>query len=329
MREGYGSKSGVLRHCVYLLEACVLLRELRRRQVQHVHAHFGTNGTDVVMLARLLGGPPYSFTVHGPEEFDDAPVISLREKIQHAAFVVAISSYGRSQLYRLCDHTRWPDIHVVRCGVPAEYGAAVAQVVDSSHRLVCVGRLCEQKGQLLLIEAAAQLRQRRIRFELVLVGDGPMRKELETLVRHHQLESQVTFAGWCTGAEVRQQLLAARALVLPSFAEGLPVVLMESLAMQRPVVTTFIAGIPELVDADCGWIVPAGSVSRLAEALEDALQLPIDRIQEMGRKGAERVRRQHDVQQEAQRLAELFREAISGRPSVGAKSLSQSHRLVD
>jgi glycosyltransferase involved in cell wall biosynthesis len=312
IRQGYGSKSGVLRHLAYLAEACVLQRALRSREVPHVHAHFGTNGAQVVMLSRLLGGPTYSFTVHGPEEFDDAPIISLRDKIQHAAFVVAVSSFGRSQLYRLCDHAHWDHIHVVRCGIPPNYADCAAAVAESAGRLVCVGRLCEQKGQLLLIEAVLRLQQQGADFELVLVGDGPLRGELESLVQQYELQSRVKFAGWCSGEEVRRYLASARAVVLPSFAEGLPVVLMEALAMQRPVVTTYIAGIPELVDETCGWIVPAGSVERLTAALSDVLHTSRDRLQQMGRCGAERVRRQHDVQQEAARLADLFRKTILG-----------------
>lgn len=312
IRLGYGSKSGVLRHLAYLAEACLLRSELRARNVQHVHAHFGTNGAHVAMLSRLLGGPTYSFTVHGPEEFDDAPIIALREKIRHAAFVVAVSSFGRSQLYRLSDHANWDRIHVVHCGIPRDYGAS-ASAISSTRRFVCVGRLCEQKGQLLLVEAVHRLQQEGLDCELVLVGDGPLRGELESLVRRNALQRCVTFAGWCSGEEVRRHLLAARALVLPSFAEGLPVVLMEALAMQRPVVTTFIAGIPELVDAECGWIIPAGSVARLANALRDVLDTSPEQLQRMGRTGSERVRRQHDVPTEAARLADLFRQVVLGQ----------------
>lgn len=312
LRQGYSSKSGLAKHLVYLSEACVLRRWLQRRQIQHVHAHFGTNGTHVVMLARLLGGPPYSFTVHGPEEFDDAPIISLRDKIRQAEFVVAVSSYGRSQLYRLCDRSRWSRVHVVRCGLPRDYGQAARPFAGHGRRLVCVGRLCEQKGQLLLVEAARCLQQRGVEFQLTLVGDGPLRAELETRIRQYQLTQHVSITGWCSGDEVRNQVLAARALVLPSFAEGLPVVLMEALALQRPVITTFIAGIPELVDRDCGWLIPAGCVESLTAALQDALEASPERIQQLGRLGAQRVQAHHDVQQEAARLAALFRQSIGG-----------------
>jgi glycosyltransferase involved in cell wall biosynthesis len=309
LRQGYGSKSGWLRHLAYLLEACTLQRWLRQLEVSHVHAHFGTNGAQVAMMSRLLGGPAYSFTVHGPEEFDDAPIIALKDKIRHASFVVAISSFGRSQLYRLCQHSHWPRIHVVRCGIPQDYGVMANDADAAGRRLVCVGRLCEQKGQLLLIEAAHRLLRRGIDFEVVLVGDGPMRAELESLIDRYGLSQRVQITGWCSGDEVRQQLLSARALVLPSFAEGLPVVLMEAMAMRRPVITTFIAGIPELVDSDCGWLIPAGSVDHLTEVLMEALRTPGERIREMGRRGAEKVRQHHDVNQEASRLAELFRQS--------------------
>ena len=220
LRQGYGSKSGLLRHLIYLVEACTLQRWLRQLEVQHVHAHFGTNGAQVVMLSHLLGGPSYSFTVHGPEEFDDAPMIALKDKIRYAAFVVAISSFGRSQLYRLCEHSRWPRIHVVRCGIPQDYGRLSTDPDAPGHRLVCVGRLCEQKGQLLLIEAAHRLQQRGVDFELVLVGDGPMRGELESLIHQYGLDQHVHITGWCSGDEVRQQLLSARGACPAQFCRG-------------------------------------------------------------------------------------------------------------
>ena len=133
------------------------------------------------------------------------------------------------------------------------------------RRLVCVGRLCEQKGQLLLIEAARLLAERGTKFELVLAGDGEMRGEIEALIAKYRLTDTVRITGWISSDEVRAEILAARALVLPSFAEGLPVVIMEAMALRRPVITTFVAGIPELIQhGEHGWLVPAGDLESLA-----------------------------------------------------------------
>jgi glycosyltransferase involved in cell wall biosynthesis len=263
------------------------------------------------MLCRALGGPPYSFTVHGPEEFDKAEALALTEKIKRAAFVVAISSFGKSQLYRWCEHEQWSKIQVIHCGVDDMFLTQAPIPVPDQPRLVCVGRLCEQKGHLLLLEAAGQLVAEGLSFMLVLVGDGPLRTEIETMITRLGLQDHVEITGWASNSEVHQHILASRAMVLPSFAEGLPVVVMEALALSRPVISTYVAGIPELVEPEiCGWLVPPGSVEALTNAMRTALQLPVEKLEQMGRVGAFRVAQQHDAAIEASILAALFRSNI-------------------
>jgi glycosyltransferase involved in cell wall biosynthesis len=307
-RIGMRSERGILRNFAYLAEACSLVEELERAGVDHVHAHFGTNSAAVAMLAHVLGGPTYSFTAHGPEEFDKPDLIALRDKIAHAAFVVGVSSFGRSQLYRYCPAQEWSKVHVVRCGVDASYVDAPPTPVPDVPRLLSVGRLSEQKGQLLLVEAAALLKREGRTFQLVLVGDGPLRGEIEAIIAREGLGQHVQISGWASGDEVRRAIEQARAFVLPSFAEGLPVVLMEALARGRPVITTYIAGIPELVESGVhGWLVPAGSVEAVAEAMRKALDTPVEQLSEMGRRGHQRVREMHDADSNARALLELFR----------------------
>jgi len=189
----------------------------------------------------------------------------------------------------------------------ASYLSAETTPVPDVARLVCVGRLCEQKGQLLLVRAAALVRDRGRAFELVLVGDGPLRGAVECEVARLDLGNTVRLLGPLPGERVRQELTAGRAMVLPSFAEGLPVVLMEALAAGRPVVTTYIAGIPELVTPECGWLVPAGAVEPLANAMEAVLNASPATLTTMGKTGALRVAEMHDAATEAGRLAILFR----------------------
>ncbi|WP_456742179.1 glycosyltransferase [Bradyrhizobium sp. USDA 4469] len=266
------------------------------------------------MLVHALGGPPWSFTVHGPEEFDKAQFIALPEKIRRASFVVAISSFGRSQLFRQVAHEQWHKIKIVRCGLePSFYQRNhVSSSLPTAPRLVCVGRLCEQKGQLLLLEATKKLMEAGLKFEVVLAGDGEMRGDLDRLIDTCQLRSVVRITGWITSAEVREQILASRALVLPSFAEGLPVVIMEAMALQRPVISTFVAGIPELVEPnEHGWLVSAGDVDGLAAAMRACLECPGEQIQAMGAKARTKVVRFHDVDHEAAVLAGLFQSAYS------------------
>jgi len=294
-------------HLAYLAEACRIEPWLRVARIQHVHAHFGTNSAEVAMLVHALGGPPWSFTVHGSTAFDKAQFIGLGEKVRRCAFVVATSSYGRSQLYRFVEHQHWPKVQVVHCGLEPAFHAAPVSPPPAVRRLVCVGRLCEQKGQLLLIGAAQRLAAQGVDFELVLVGDGEMRGEIEALIKLYKLQAKVRITGWVSGSEVRGQILAARALVLPSFAEGLPIVIMEAMALRRPVIATFVGGIPELVrPGEDGWLVPAGDVEALVETMRTCLESPPDMITRMGNAARERVLAQHDVDTEVTKLQKLF-----------------------
>jgi len=282
--------------------------------ITHVHAHFGTNSANVAMLVHELGGPSWSFTVHGPEEFDVAPIVGLKEKINRCAFVVAISSYGRSQLYRLLEYDRWGKVHVVACGLDPPFFEVPVLPPPARRRLVCVGRLCEQKGQILLVDAARQLASEGLDFELVLVGDGEMRDHLEALIKRHNLRKQVLIYGWMTNAQVRDEILAARALVLPSFAEGLPIVIMEAMALKRPIISTFVGGIPELVrSGEHGWLVPAGDLASLVAAMRASIEAPPEQLAHMGEIAQKRVLARHSVEVQADRLISLFRHTVGIR----------------
>ncbi|PZV11243.1 MAG: colanic acid biosynthesis glycosyltransferase WcaL [Leptolyngbya sp.] len=304
---GHSSDRGLVYHLAYLAEACVLFRWFNQAKISHVHTHFGTNSATVAMLCHELGGPSYSITVHGPEEFDKPQAISLTEKIERAAFVVSVCSFGRSQLYRWCSHQQWSKIQVIRCGVDEMFLKQPYTPLPSQPRFVCVGRLSEQKGHLLLVEAAGQLAAEGHNFKLVLVGDGPLRGQIESMIHQYHLENHVEITGWATNEQVQQQILAAQVMVVPSFAEGLPVVIMESLALGRPVISTYIAGIPELVQpGKSGWLVPSGSVSALKEAMQVAIHTPLDQLEQMGKTGAKLVAQNHNAETEAKKLATLF-----------------------
>jgi glycosyltransferase involved in cell wall biosynthesis len=305
-RMGWRADRSLPYHWIYLAEACVIAGWMEASGVDHLHAHFGTNPAEVAMLAGLLADKSFSFTVHGPEEFDGPKFIGLPEKIRRSAFVVAISSFGRSQIYRWIDHSQWGKVQVVHCGLDAEFHAENALAPCAAARLVCVGRLCEQKGQLLLLAAMRQVLDRGLVFELVLAGDGEMRPALEALVKQLHLEAHVRITGWISGEQVREEILQSRALVLASFAEGLPVVIMEAMALRRPVLSTFVAGIPELVIAgECGWLFPAGDVDALAQAMQECLAASPSVLDAMGVAARERALARHDIDVEAGKLHRL------------------------
>jgi glycosyltransferase involved in cell wall biosynthesis len=312
LRMGRRSVRPLPYHLIYLAEACRILPWLRSFGATHVHAHFGTNSAEIAMLAHELGGPSYSFTAHGTETVDNAQYIGLDEKIRRSAFVVAVCSFGRSQLYRRVEHPHWPKINVVHCGLETAFHNVEPTPPATIPRLICVGRLCEGKGQLLLLEAARRLARKGIELELVLAGDGEIRADVERLTAQYGLAGKVRITGWISSHRVREEILAARALVLPSFSEGLPVVIMEAMALRRPVLATYVGGIPELVrPGEHGWLFPAGDVDALAAAMEDSLSRTVDELRVMGEASHVRVLEHHSVDVEAAKLAGLLRETAA------------------
>jgi glycosyltransferase involved in cell wall biosynthesis len=298
---------GMIRTLIYLAEACVLLAWFAELRVEHVHTHYATNSATAALLCKIMGGPSYSFTMHGPEEFDAPRATCLREKIRLASFVVAISEFTRSQLYRWADYCDWPKIHVVRVGVSQMFLDHGPVPIPAAPRLVSIGRIVEQKGQAILVQAVARLRERGIDVKMVIIGDGPMRGDVEALIRQLGVSDHIRITGYLSNQGVREELLASRALVLPSFAEGLPGVFFEALALGRPVISTYIAAHPELIEPGVnGWLVPAGAVEPLVDAMAEALTADPSDLERMGQAGAVRVAEQHDVLTQARKLAELL-----------------------
>ncbi len=301
----------------YFAEAALLAQRLTRRGISHVHAHFGTNPAAVARLAARLAPITYSFTVHGPDEFDDPRGLDLRGKIAEAAFVAGVSSFGRGQLMRWASPGDWQRLHVVRCApspsfVPAsETGASPLEFPPAPH-LLCVARLSAQKGLPLLIEAMERIAAHRA-VTLDVIGDGEDRAAIERQIARAGLERRVRLLGWATPEAIRAALQQARALVLPSFAEGLPVVLMEAMASGRPVITTAIAGIPELVDERVGWLVPSGSSDAMAAAIEAALDASPRELAAMGERGRRRVLERHDPDRSAHQLADQLAPLVQAK----------------
>ena len=313
IRFGRRSDRGLLRHIAYLAEACLLRKWLVAAGAAHLHVHFATNPAAVAHFCRILGGPPYSITVHGPEEWDRPEALSLKEKYEGAAFVVAVSDFGCCQVCRWTSPDHWSHFHVIRCGVDEAYLRATPSPVPDTSRLVLVAGLVEQKGHLLLLQALRRVLDAGVEFEMVFAGDGPLRTVLEREVEKLGLGRRVIFAGWQSNEQVREHLRAARALVMPSFAENLPVAMMEALALGRPVIGTYIAGVPELVESGVnGWLVPAGNVEATAAAILRVLRTPVDELTRMGRAGVERVRASHDATTEAAHLRALFESYSTG-----------------
>ncbi len=300
----------VVQHCAYLIEAMAFARRANAADITHVHVHFSTNATSVAMLAHRLGGPPYSFTVHGPDELIDPPALSLAEKAHDATLIVAITDYCRRRIIQDAPDSA-EKVRIVHCGIDVGEFAYKPEP-PAAPRIVCVGRLCHNKGQKHIPAAVAQVRAEFPDIVVDLLGGGEDEALIRAEIEKYGVQNNVVLHGWATGEQVRAGILSARALLLPSYAEGLPIVIMEAFAMGRPVLTTRITGIPELVDSTCGWLFEAGDVDGIAQALRGIMRATPEERAAMGREGRRRVEDRHDVRKSAAALIDTFQAASDG-----------------
>lgn len=294
-------------HLVYLAHAVRILRWLDGSGVTHCHAHFGTNSAEIAALIHALGGPEFSFTAHGAEVFDAPQGHALPVKAEAARAGVTCCGYIASQMMYHIPLEHWPKVEVVHCGLPVASFDQAPAAFPADPVFLSVGRFSPEKGYPILLDAFARVHAERPETRLVMAGDGPLRGAMQDRIDALGLSDAVRITGWVTADEVLGLLREARALVHPSFSEGLPVVIMESMAAYRPVISTYIAGIPELVrDGETGWLVPAGDANALATAMGACADMPDDALMERARAGAERVAARHSVATEAAKLKTLF-----------------------
>ncbi|UUR06954.1 glycosyltransferase family 4 protein [Sphingomonas glaciei] len=299
-----GAKAALL-SLAHLAEAMTLVAELRRRGIAHLHNHFANSGATVGLLASRQAGISWSFTIHGISEFDYPAGLLLGEKIAAASFVACVSYFGRAQAYRLVDNREWEKLSVVRCGLELSELPSPETVARPRLRLILVGRLSPEKGIGGLLRALAAVPATQ-RPDLAVVGDGPMRAELDALVAQLSLGDWIHFLGRLPEAETLTEMARSDVLVLSSFMEGLPIVLMEAMALGKPVIATRVAGVPELVtDGVDGLLFTPSNWDELAEriamlATDDALR------QRLGAAGPARIASEFDINLSAEALRRLF-----------------------
>jgi glycosyltransferase involved in cell wall biosynthesis len=295
----------VLYHFFYLIEALLLGQWMQTQNVQHLHVHFATPAASVGLLVKTVFGYSFSFTVHGPDEFYDATGYNLLEKIIAADFVFCISHYARSQVMKLSPVQAWSKFDICRLGVDTErFIPAVKSKANETCQLLCVGRLTPAKGQAILLESVAQLKQQGITVHLTLVGMGPDEQSLKNYAESLDIVAQVTFTGAVDQDHILAYYNVADMFVLPSFAEGLPVVLMEAMAMEIPCITTTITGIPELIQqGQNGLLVPASDSQSLTQAIKQLAENPALR-QQLGKAGRLKVLSDYELSKNTQYLHE-------------------------
>jgi colanic acid/amylovoran biosynthesis glycosyltransferase len=254
---------GALYQLFYFQEALMLSDYLKSHNIQHLHNHFGDSSGMVAMLASHLSGVGYSITFHGPHIFFEPTLLALREKIKYAKFIVCISHYCKSQLMLFSDVEDWHKLKIVHCGVDVDQYAMplVKPINDLSQpvKLLYVGRLAAEKGVPVLLRSLISLKNDGHRFHLTLLGDGPERTALEMEVKENGLTEMVHFAGFASQETVRDTLQNSDVFILPSFAEGVPVSLMEAMACGVPVIGTNVGGVTELIEHGVSGMVVAPS----------------------------------------------------------------------
>ncbi len=296
---------------MYLTEALMVGVWMEQRQLRHLHAHLGSQAATIALFVKTIHGHGYSITVHGPDEFYNAPGQYLTQKVIAADFICCISHFARSQLMKLSPYDHWSKLEVSRLGVdPQVFSPRPFNPEPGIFEIICVGRLTPAKGQHILIEAVARLRDQGRRLQLRLVGDGEDRASLERQSRRLELENHIIFEGAVNQDRIRELYARADAFAIPSFAEGIPVVLMEAMAMEIPCVTTRITGIPELIEHGRDGLLTAPSdVGGLADAIAKLMDDPQLR-QRLGKNGRQRVLRDYDLSINVERLAGIFQRRL-------------------
>lgn len=301
---GGSSPQRLAAHCAYLGQACMVADWLRASGHDRVHSHFSST---VTMFAAEISETPWSLTIHGPGEFDNVVGFGLAQKVASADRVITISGFARSQVLRWSDPSFWSRVAIVPLGIRlSDYAPPPARVRGSRTEILTVGRLAPVKAQVLLIDAVAALHAEGHAVRLRVVGGGPDREMLETHVRNTGLQQVVEFVGPQPPAEVTRLYAESDIFALPSFAEGVPVVLMEAMAMELPCVASRIMGIPELIDDGVdGVLVKPADVADTVRGLRQLIEDESARSS-LGKAARRRVERDYDIARNVERLADVL-----------------------
>ncbi len=290
----------------------------KKSNVSHIHVHFADDISERAMLASMLSGIPYSFTIHAHDIFIKFRLMD--QKIKFAQFVIAISSYNKKFVKERCHMANENKIHVVHCGVDLKKMAVFKSNGKSESRpfvILSVGRLVETKGFEYLLRACSILLKKGISDVICqIVGHGPLKRQLEDLIVSLGVEGIIRFLGPLPSDKVFTLLKEADLAVLPSVTDkdgnmdGIPVYLMEAMALEKPVISTYISGIPELVKDGAGILVPPGDPRALASAIEKIYYMDVESKRRMGKRGCEIVEMEFNVRKEAKKIKDLFISSI-------------------
>lgn len=318
IRLGGTDVGKIIMNLLYFVEAVLVGCWMEQKNLCHLHVHFATPAATVGLILTKVFPFTFSITVHGPDEFYEVRGYLLEEKIAAAAFICSIGLYARSQLMKLCGAEHWPKIETTPLGVdPDRFLPQPIRSIGSIFEVICVGRLVAAKGQHVLLAAIHKLRDRGRSIRLRLVGDGPERASLEQAARRLGIQDSVIFEGSVNQDQIRALFARADVFALASFAEGIPVVLMEAMAMEIPCVTTWITGVPELIrDSVDGLLVAPSDDLAMADAIARLMD-DSELRRRLGAAGRRRVIDKYNLRPNVGRLAEVFDEYL-GNPRLEA-----------
>lgn len=291
----------------HFVEAILLARLLHNAGASRLHNHFANSGATVGFIAANYSQLPWSLTLHGISETDYPAGPLLAEKLEAASFVACASYFMRAQAMRLVDRSHWRKMAIVRCGIDLKALPKTKPHSDGeSTKLICVGRLSPEKGHFGLLDALALVASEGADFQLIIVGDGPIGADIRQRASELGLLERIRFVGALSESETLTEIAAADVLVLPSLMEGLPVVLIEAMAMRRPVIASRVAGIPELIaDSGTDYLFTPSDWEDLAQKLSALLAARSD-WQSIGEAGYFRVDDEFRIEHTASRMARLF-----------------------
>jgi glycosyltransferase involved in cell wall biosynthesis len=313
IRLGGSDPAKVAMSLFYFVEAAMIAHWMQRKAMDHLHVHFATPAATVALILARMCPIRFSLTVHGPDEFYDVPGYHLTQKVESASFICAIGLYARSQLMKVSPVQHWDKIEISPLGVDSEcFTPRPFRAAPELFEVLCVGRLVAAKGQHILLRAMHEMARAGYKVLVRFVGDGPDRKALESEAARLGIAQYVRFEGAVNQDRIREFYRTADVFALASFAEGIPVVLMEAMAMEVPCVTTWITGVPELIRHEVdGLLVAPSDAAGLAQAISRMIG-DDDLRKRLGEAGRQRVREKFDLDRNVRHLAEIFTRRLAG-----------------
>ncbi|TDT72446.1 glycosyltransferase involved in cell wall biosynthesis [Hypnocyclicus thermotrophus] len=300
----------------YFIEAILLHNYMKKNNIKHVHIHFANPAATVALIAKEFEGIEYSISVHGPDVFYNVKENLIVEKIKNAKFIRAISYFCQSQLMRESTPDYWDKINIIRCGIDLSKFNNINEFVKEKKEndkinILCVGRIVPSKGQLLLVETVKKVIKKTKNFKVTFIGGGEYLKNLKEKVEKSNLENYIEILGPVNNDKVIKALESSDIFVLPSFAEGVPIVLMEAMSKKIITISTKINGIPELIDdKKDGFLVEASNIDELSELLIEIIKNS-DNYKELKNNARKKIEKKYDIRKNIIKLKELFEENIS------------------